>query len=196
MLRIEQWSTYSSLLQEVHWLSKGNVHIVWWHTMPSKIRSSNLFDELKWRRSVHLYMQFANEKCIHHLAYLSDFSESINLLNLKLQGQKTVILKSYDPMKGFLEKISLWQSCPQSSEPNFLSFPRLNDLGGTQNLSLNLKSELKNLISEHLYSWKPKLDNIFHIFLQITRNFTRYKICSKLKWSGFLLITFRSKQST
>ena len=140
---------------EVRWLSKGNV-LARLFNLKSEVEiflmSSNEED---------LYMQFTDEKCIHHLAYLSDFFESINLLNLKLQGQKN-ILKTYDAMKGFLEKISLWQRRLQSSEPNFSSFPRLNDLlDDTQNLPLNLKSELKNLISEHLASLKTEIGRYF-----------------------------------
>ncbi|KAJ8889126.1 hypothetical protein PR048_008620 [Dryococelus australis] len=43
-----------------------------------------------------------------------------------------------------------------SAEPNFSSLPRLNDLlDDTQNLPLNFKIEIKNLISAHLLARDP-----------------------------------------
>ncbi|XP_075215350.1 general transcription factor II-I repeat domain-containing protein 2-like [Lycorma delicatula] len=87
--------------------------------------------------------------------------EKLNFLNLKLQGQKN-ILKTYDAVKGFTEKIALWQCCLQSSELNFSSCPRLNDLlDDTKNFPLYLINELKNFISGHLVALKNEIEDYF-----------------------------------
>lgn len=140
---------------EVRWLSKGNM----------LARLFNLKSEveifLMTSKEEDLYTKFTDDKFIFYLAYLSDFFETLNFLNLKLQGQKN-ILKTYDAVKGFIEKIALWQRRLQSSEPNFSSFPRLNDLlDDTTNLPLHLINELKDLISGHLVTLKNEIGDYF-----------------------------------
>ncbi|KAL7635350.1 UNVERIFIED_CONTAM: hypothetical protein RMT77_014417 [Armadillidium vulgare] len=140
---------------EVRWLSKGNV-IGRLLCLKSEIE---IF--LMSTGKVNLYSKFADEKCIFYLAYLADFFESLNVLNLKLQGQNN-ILKSYETMKAFLEKIFLWQRRLQSSEPNFSSFSQLSNLlENAENSPLNIKNDLKDLITEHLVSLKDELGKYF-----------------------------------
>ncbi|KAK9686133.1 hypothetical protein QE152_g37414 [Popillia japonica] len=76
---------------DVRWLSKGNM----------LGRLFNLKSEVEiflMSSSEELYKKFTDDKFMFYLAYLSDFFETINLLNLKLQGQKS-ILKNYDSVK-------------------------------------------------------------------------------------------------
>lgn len=139
---------------EVRWLSKGNM----------LARLFNLKSEVEiflMTSSQDLYNKFTDEKFIFYLAYLSDFFEMINNLNLKLQGHKN-ILKTYDAVKSFTEKIALWQRRLQSPEPNFSSFPRLNNLlDDTENLPLQLINEFKDLVSRHLVTLKNEIGEYF-----------------------------------
>lgn len=139
---------------DVRWLSKGNM----------LARLFNLKSEVEiflMSSSEELYTKFTDDKFIFYLAYLSDFFETINLLNMKLQGQKST-LSNYDSMKSFIEKTALWQRRLQNSEPKFSSFPKLNSLlDDTQSLPKNLVNEMKNLISNHLASLKNKIEDYF-----------------------------------
>lgn len=139
---------------EVRWLSKGNM----------LARLFNLKSEVEiflMSSSEELYKKFTDDKFIFYLAYLSDFFETINLLNLKLQGQKSTV-KNYDSIKSFSEKMALWQRRLGNSEPNFSSFPKLNNLlNDTQSLPKDMVTEMKDLISEHLLSLKSKIEAYF-----------------------------------
>lgn len=141
---------------EVRWLSKGNM----------LARLFNLKSEVEiflMSSSEELYKKFTDDRFIFYLAYLSDFFETINLLNLKLQGQKST-LENYDSIKSFAEKMALWQRRLQNSEPNFSSFPKLNNLiDDNRSLTKDLIkiNEMKDLISEHLVSLKNKIGVYF-----------------------------------
>ncbi|XP_072401181.1 protein FAM200A-like [Diabrotica undecimpunctata] len=105
--------------------------------------------------------RFTDDKNIFYLAYLSDFFETLNVLNLNLQGRKN-LLNTYDAIKGFIEKISFWQRRLHSSKPNFSSFPKLNDLfDDIQTLPLHLVSDLKDVISRHLEELKNQIQKYF-----------------------------------
>ncbi|XP_072401679.1 protein FAM200C-like [Diabrotica undecimpunctata] len=101
---------------EFRWLSKGNM----------LARLFNLKSEveilLMTSKQEDLYRRFSDDKNIFYLAYLSDFFETLNVLNLKIQSRKN-LLNTYDAIKWFIEKISLWQRRLHSSKPNFSSFP-------------------------------------------------------------------------
>jgi zinc finger BED domain-containing protein 5/7/8/9 len=140
---------------EVRWLSKGNM-LDRMYSLKSEIEiflmSAGILD---------LYNKFTDEKCIYYIAYLADFFGFLNVLNLKLQGH-TNILKSYDTIQAFLEKISLWQRRLYVTKPNFSSFPRLNELlDDTENHILNIENEFKELILAHLVSLKDQLSKYF-----------------------------------
>ncbi|XP_072395403.1 zinc finger BED domain-containing protein 5-like [Diabrotica undecimpunctata] len=108
-----------------------------------------------------LHRRFTNDKNIFYLAYLSDFFETLNVLNLKLQGRKN-LLNTNDAIKGFIEKISLRQRRLHSSKPNFSSFPKINDLlDDIQALPLHLVSDLKDFISRHLEEQKNQIRKYF-----------------------------------
>lgn len=85
---------------EVRWLSKSNM-LDRMYSLKSEIE---IF--LMSAGKLDLYNKFKDEKCIFYIAYLADFFGFLNVLNLKLQGH-TNILKSYDIIQAFSEKISL-----------------------------------------------------------------------------------------
>ncbi|KAF2356296.1 hypothetical protein FHG87_012948 [Trinorchestia longiramus] len=73
-----------------------------------------------------LYKPFREEDFQHSLAYLVDFFEAINNLNLKLQGRNTNIIAHSDVIRAFTEKIHLWKRKVEVG--NFSSFSHLNEL--------------------------------------------------------------------
>ncbi|XP_072376760.1 protein FAM200A-like [Diabrotica undecimpunctata] len=140
---------------EVRWLFKGNM----------LARLFNLKSEVEilllTSKQEDLHRRFTDDKNIFYLAYLSDFFETLNVLNPKLQGRKN-LLNTYDAIKGVIEKISLWQRRLYSSKPNISSFPKLNDLlNDIQTLPLHLVSDLKDVISRHLEELKNQIRKYF-----------------------------------
>lgn len=69
---------------------------------------------------------FTGENFTFYFAYLADFFETINNLNLKLQGRNTNVIIANDSIKSFLEKIKLWKRRVNKETPSFSSFRRLN----------------------------------------------------------------------
>lgn len=124
---------------EVRWLSKGNM-LGRLYELKSEVEifllSQNKND---------LYDAFTSENNIFFLAYLSDFFEALNNLNIKLQGQSSNIMSSYDTIRAFMEKIQLWKRRLQAR--NFSSFTRLNELIDDKDIN---QHELSSIISLHL----------------------------------------------
>lgn len=139
---------------EVRWLSKGNM-IARLFNLKSEVEIL-----LMTSKQEDLYRKFTDDKNVFYFAYLSDFFETLNVLNLKLQGHKN-ILNTHDAIKGFTEKISLWQRRIQSPKPNFSSFPKLNDLLDDIETPLHLITDLKGVISGHLEKLKNQIRNYF-----------------------------------
>jgi len=72
-------------------------------------------------------IQLADPEFISHLAFLTDITEHLNTLSLKLQGRKHVITQMYDSVKAFKCKLSLWSK--QLADGNTAHFLALQSLG-------------------------------------------------------------------
>ncbi|CAM4562464.1 unnamed protein product [Caretta caretta] len=78
--------------------------------------------------------QLADSTFICNLAFLTDVSDHLNSLNLKLQGRKQVITQMYDSVKSFKVKTTLWGK--QLTAGNLVHFLTLNSLGKIEPKSL------------------------------------------------------------
>ncbi|KAF2368590.1 protein of unknown function DUF4371 [Trinorchestia longiramus] len=113
---------YKTLLfhTEVCWLSKGNM-LSRLYKLKNEVE---IF--LQKQKQDKLYEAFREEDFQHSLAYLVDFFEAINNLNLKLQGRNTNIIAHSDVIRAFTEKIHLWKRKVEVG--NFSSFSHPNEL--------------------------------------------------------------------
>ena len=98
---------YGELLYhtEVRWLSRGNV----------------LKRFFALRQEIALFMamkdkhvpQLSEPTFLSDLAFLTDVTQHLNVLNSQLQGSKQVITVMYDSIKSFKCKLSLWANSLQ-----------------------------------------------------------------------------------
>ena len=70
--------------------------------------------------------QLSDPSFLSDLAFLTDVTQHLNELNLKLQGSKQVITVMYDRVKSFRCKLSLWVKQLESN--NLAHFPALQSL--------------------------------------------------------------------
>ena len=100
----EMDSAYKTLLfhMSVCWLSKGNM-LARIHDIREEVR---LFLESHGKQN--LLMSFTSEGFQLTLAYLVDIFESLNHLNLLLQGKNTNHMNNYDAICAFIVKLVLW----------------------------------------------------------------------------------------
>lgn len=124
---------------EVRWLSKGNM-LDRLYELKSEIE---IF--LMSQGKNEMYETFTAENFMFSLAYLADFFEAINTLNL--QGRNTNIMTASDSVQAFLEKIQLWKRRLNNQQPNFSSFRRLNELIVEERCDL---TKWKDIITQHL----------------------------------------------
>lgn len=126
---------------EVRWLSKGN--------MLRRLYELKTEVEIYLLSSSNqaLYDKFTDSKSFVLLAYLTDFFELLNNLNLKLQGENTNILTAIDSVNIFISKIFLWKERILNKPPNFVSFPRLSDVLDSEDIPTE---NFENLIVNHL----------------------------------------------
>ena len=100
----EMGADHESLIYhtQVRWLSKGNV----------LQRVVELKEEIKLFLQVQgkqeLRSNFDDERWCGSLAYLADIFEQLNIVNLKMQGPETNILKFKDILTSFIEKLDNW----------------------------------------------------------------------------------------
>lgn len=137
---------------EVRWLSKGNM-LDRLYELKSEVE---VF--LMAQNKNNLHEEFVKEEFVFSLAYLADFFEALNNLNLKLQGRNTSIITAYDATKAFLEKISLWKRRLNDPKPNFSSFRRLNEL--IDDKSKDFTNQKKSIIA-HLDALSGELRRYF-----------------------------------
>ena len=119
---------------KVQWLSKGNF----------LSRVYELRDELKICLNVvkpELAVYFSDSKFIACLAYLVDIFDSLNTLNVKMQGKEKNITHFVDLINGFIEKLSNWRR--NVKKGNFAMFTGLADIS-------HLDDELKTNVAQHL----------------------------------------------
>ncbi|KAL4098879.1 hypothetical protein QTP88_023397 [Uroleucon formosanum] len=132
-----------SRLGFVRWLSKGNM-FERLYELKSKVEIM-----LLQLGKDNLRENFTDENFTFYFAYLVDIFETINNLNLKLQGRNTNIITAKDSINSFLEKIQLWKHRVNKETPNFSSFRRLNELISDEEKSICLAG-LKSIVIEHL----------------------------------------------
>ncbi|KAG6937314.1 zinc finger BED-type containing 9 [Chelydra serpentina] len=130
---------------EVRWLSKGNM----------LSRLFELKDEVeifpKQQKKEELYCEFMDQTFQLSLAYLVDIFESLNNLNLKLQGNNAAnIIAQHNAIKAFTEKIKLWKNQNQALMPNFSFFPTFSSLAENEGFQEFCKENAKNKIVFHL----------------------------------------------
>ncbi|KAL4136092.1 hypothetical protein QTP88_007659 [Uroleucon formosanum] len=128
---------------EVRWLSKGNM-FERLYELKSKVEIM-----LLQLGKDNLRENFTDENFTFYFAYLVDIFETINNLNLKLQGRNTNIITAKDSINSFLEKKQLWKHRVNKETPNFSSFRRLNELISDEEKSICLAG-LKSIVIEHL----------------------------------------------
>uniref|UniRef100_K7EYD2 DUF4371 domain-containing protein n=1 Tax=Pelodiscus sinensis TaxID=13735 RepID=K7EYD2_PELSI len=130
---------------EVRWLSKSNV----------LSRLFELKDQveifLKQQKKEELYHAFVDQTFQLSLVYLMDIFESLNNLNLKLQGNNAVnIIAHHNAIKAFTEKMQLWKCRTQTQRPNFSFFPTFSSLAENEGFQEVYKEDVKNKIVFHL----------------------------------------------
>ncbi|XP_068225681.1 zinc finger BED domain-containing protein 5-like [Palaemon carinicauda] len=102
-----------------------------------------------------LHDKFKSDSFQIILAYLVDIFESLNAVNLKLQGKNIHIISHHDTIRTFMSKLDLWKCRIQQG--NAASFRNL-DSGLAHG---NLDPELKILIITHLSSLKAEFTKYF-----------------------------------
>lgn len=101
---------------EVRWLSRGNV-LKRFFALRNEIAE---FMKMK-NKPIPL---LTDSTFLCDLAFLTDITDQLNALNLKLQGKNQIITQMYDNVKSFKVKLRLW--IKQMSEGNLVHFPTLN----------------------------------------------------------------------
>jgi len=91
---------------------------------------------------------FTDENFTFYFTYLAHFFETINNLNLKLQGRNTNVIIANVSINSFLEKIQLWKRRVNKETPDFSSFRRLNELLSDE----EEPAGLKDIVIKHLDS--------------------------------------------
>lgn len=101
---------------EVRWLSKGN--------MLSRLFElrDEVFKFLEIQKQSELFLEFKKPWVQVIFAYLSDIFDSLNTLNLKLQGGDFLIYHR-DAITAYTEKLQLWKRKILAS--NYSCFPKL-----------------------------------------------------------------------
>jgi hypothetical protein len=152
-------SEYGELLYhtEVRWLSRGNM----------------LKRFFALREEIGLFMAMKNNdvpelsdpKFIANLAFLTDLTDHLNALNLRLQGPKQVITVMYDCVKSFKCKLTLWSE--QIASGNFAHFKTLQSVGKVDDESLD---EYRDVIS----NLQKEFEQRFQDFVSMEKDFTLF----------------------
>lgn len=146
---------------EVRWLSRGKVLSRVFHLieeicqfMDSKGKDSTVLRDEKW-------------KC--ELAFLSDITTHLNVLNLQLQGRDHLIIDMHDAVKAFQVKLRFWET--QMHQCNLTHFPCCKEM-------LNQVSTMvfpKAHFAEKLTSLRAEFARHFRDFEAQTSNFELFR---------------------
>lgn len=140
---------------EVRWLSKGNMLARLFELRYEVITF------LEGQKQNELSEIFKNPTTQVMLAYLSDYFDSLNSLNLKLQGGDSNIIAHHDAIKMYIEKIQLWKRKVSSKPSNYSNFakvmsvteePQFKEIFEETNFNSQIINHLDNLTEEfHKY---------------------------------------------
>lgn len=141
---------------EVRWLSKGNM----------LGRLFELRDEvitfLAQQKQNELSAEFKKPWNQVILAYLSDFFDTLNNLNLRLQGADSNIVTHRDAIKMYVEKLQLWIRKVSMNPSNYSSFSKVVSVSEEVCFEDVFEGPLlKNLIIDHLKNLKEEFSRYF-----------------------------------
>ncbi|XP_046671048.1 protein FAM200B-like [Homalodisca vitripennis] len=141
---------------EVRWLSKGNL----------LGRLFELRDEvitfLAQQKQNELSAEFKKPWNQVILAYLSDFFDTLNNLNLRLQGADSKIVTHRDAIKMYVEKLQLWIRKVSMNPSNYSSFSKVVSVSEEVCFEDVFEGPLlKNLIIDHLKNLKDEFSRYF-----------------------------------
>ncbi|XP_043409097.1 general transcription factor II-I repeat domain-containing protein 2B-like [Chelonia mydas] len=95
--------------------------------------------------------QLVDSTFICNLVFLTDGTDHLNTLNLKLQGRKQVITQMYDSVKSFKVKLTLWGK--QLTAGNLVHFSTLNSLGKVEPKSLKEYADIISNLHKQFDVW-------------------------------------------
>ncbi|CAL9683899.1 unnamed protein product [Knipowitschia caucasica] len=125
---------------EVRWLSRGKV-------LQRVFELRKEMGEFLREQKPDLAEIFTNPESVCKLAYLSDIFNTLNGLNLSIQGAHTSILQVSDKISAFMKKTDLWARRIQDGITDM--FPQLSDFLHAEKLSVNV---VQAVATSHLTS--------------------------------------------
>ncbi|XP_077975498.1 zinc finger BED domain-containing protein 5-like [Styela clava] len=144
---------YENLLfhTNVRWLSKGNM-LARVYEMRNEL---TLFLEAQEKYDLLLY--FKSDEFVLVMAYLVDIFESLNKLNLLLQGRETNRITDYGFIRAYIAKLELWYR--RAQQGNAASFPNLDT--ALDEKQIKLDGDFKSDIVSHLRLLKEEFERYF-----------------------------------
>ena len=128
---------------DVRWLSKGNM-------LSRVFQLREELAEFFFGRQRQEFATYLNDPSfVKRLACLADIFETLNTLNLSLQGSKTTIINLYDSLNAFVQKLELRKM--HVMKDVFVVFDRLSYATGANEL-INILAE----VAEHLCKLEEK----------------------------------------
>ncbi|KAG6926162.1 GTF2I repeat domain containing 2 [Chelydra serpentina] len=108
--------------------------------------------------------QLADSTFNCNLAFLTDVTDHLNALNLKLQGRKQVITQMYDHVKSFKVKLTLWGK--QLTAGNLVHFSTLSSLGKVEHKSWKEYADIISNLHKQFVQFKDfkALEPHFQLF--------------------------------
>lgn len=141
---------------QVRWLSKGNM----------LDRLFDLRDEvitfLENLKQNELSMEFKKPSTQVSLAYLSNFFDSLNSLNLKLQGGESNIVIHRDAIKMYIEKLQLWKRKISANTCSYSNFAKIMSISDEPQVKEVFEgSQMKSLMLNHLENLTEEFKKYF-----------------------------------
>ena len=106
---------------------------------------------------LELRQKFSNDCFLMCLSFLVDIFESVNFVNLALQGKETNLIYCQEKLSAFNMKLTLWHSKLQNK--NFASFPHLNAFLYENKLDVN--EDVLEVVKRHISILGEEIGNYF-----------------------------------